>query len=118
MNDIMTDFLDDQRLLALERAADEYIQAENDIVTEAVTLGDKFVDLSLKQELDGMSEEDLNSELDSEAELLDDEDDYTEDGEPVYEDELDDNEYDDTMPIDADIEALVDELDLEDGEDF
>lgn len=108
MDEIIASYIEGQRYICVERAVDEYIQASNDLLIESVSLSDKFVDLSIEKDLDDMSEDELNSILDAEAEYYDDDD-----GDDWDEDDFELKVSDSAM-IDDDVAAIVDELDLED----
>lgn len=72
MDEYIRDVIDSKRLLIVERAVDEDLQAEKDLSVEVNTVVGKFVDGFITQEdIDGcqLCEEELNGTLDD---LIDD----------------------------------------------
>ena len=72
MDEYIRDVIDSKRMLVVERAVDEDLQAEKDLSIEVNTVVGKFVDGFISQEeIDGcqLCEEELNSTLDD---LIDD----------------------------------------------
>lgn len=72
MDEYIRDVIDSKRMLVVERAVDEDLQAEKDLSIEVNTVAGKFVDSFITQEeIDGcqLTEEELNGTLDD---LIDD----------------------------------------------
>lgn len=72
MDEYMKDVIDSKRMLVVERAVDEDLQAEKDLSIEVNSIAGKFVDSFISQEeIDGcqLCEEELNCTLDD---LIDD----------------------------------------------
>jgi len=72
MDEYIIDVIDSKRMLVVERAVDEDLQAEKDLSIEVNTVAGKFVDSFITQEeIDGcqLTEEELNGTLDD---LIDD----------------------------------------------
>lgn len=85
MDQYIKDVLDGRKQLMVEDAVDEHLQAEKELIVEATTVADKFIDNTIE----GLSEEELDAlidglveDIDIKADLADMEDpiDYT-DGE-------------------------------------
>ena len=72
---------------------DEYIQAENELMIEATTVADKFVDLALD---DGISGKDIDNMIDNDLDT--DIDEYE-----VY-----DGDFDDDDELSSDIDTMLD----------
>lgn len=106
LDEYIADYIS-SRYLVLERAADEYIQAENELIIEATSVSDNFIDLAT----DGVTDEDIDNMIDSDIDV---------DMDP--EDELIDNYFDDDDLLSSDIDAMLDldpdvnELDFDDDE--
>jgi hypothetical protein len=107
-----------QRFLIVENAVDEYLLAEQDILTEATTAADKMVDLHIDAGFDNESQyleddEEINEMLDEEiTETIDGEEDLfqdTTDGIEDDEDYVDDVE--DVLCPYNDLEALISDED-------
>lgn len=65
MDQYIKDVIDGRHFLIVERAADEYIQAEKEILTESTTTVDSFVDGII----DGISQEDLDAIIDGDVSI-------------------------------------------------
>lgn len=89
LDEYLADFIS-SRYLCLERAVDEYIQAENELMIEGTTVSDNFIDLDLD-----ISDEDIDSMIDS---TLDIDEDY----------EVADGDFDDDDILSSDIDAMLD----------
>ncbi len=116
MDEYIRDVIDSKRLLIVERAVDEDLQAEKDLSIEVNTVAGKFVDSFITQEdIDGcqLSEEELNGTLDD---LIDD---AEADEITLYEPDTfsdDDGELSDINAIlDSDIDPEILELDADDS---
>ena len=92
LDEYLADFIS-SRYLILERAADEYIQAENELMIEVTTVADNFVDLALD---DGISGEDIDNMIDNDLDA--DMDEYE-----VY-----DSDFDDDDDLSSDIDVMLD----------
>lgn len=112
MDEYIRDVIDSKRMLVVERAVDEDLQAEKDLSIEVNTVAGKFVDSFITQEeIDGcqLTEEELNGTLDD---LIDD---AEADEITLYEPDTfsdDDGELSDINAIlDSDIDPEILELD-------
>ena len=108
LNEYLQSFSNGQHLLLLERAADEYIQAEQELMIESTTTVDNFIDGFIDNEL---SEEELDNLIDGieEVDLQEENDDF------YPNDFVDDPEMSDVDTI-LDLEPEVNELDIEEEE--
>ena len=116
MDEYIRDVIDSKRMLVIERAVDEDLQAEKDLSIEVNTVVGKFVDGFISQEeIDGcqLCEEELNSTLDD---LIDD---AEADEITLYEPDTfsdDDGELSDINAIlDSDIDPELLELDVDES---
>ena len=119
---IIEDVMNSRRDLIVEKAVDEWLLAEHDIMISAVTEADKMADLSIDAEYDDESQyleddEEINAMLDEEIDGeydIDDEDDIFQD----TIDELDDDELFEDIDIEdetdyEDIDSYFDEDDID-----
>lgn len=90
MDQYIKDVIDSRGLLIVERAVDEYIQAENEILVETETPADSFCDGCI-------SDEEIGDMIDS---LADDDVDFTD---PDYDQDL---SMEDPMTLYPEIEEL------------
>ena len=77
LDEYLADFIS-SRYLCLERAVDEYIQAENELMLESESTVDRFIDLEMDisdDELDDM----IDDDIDTNDEYYVDDDDYLDD---------------------------------------
>jgi len=118
VNEMVAEIMAAQRFLIVENAVDEYLLAEQDILTEATTAADKMVDLHIDAGFDNESQyleddEEINEMLDEEiTETIDGEEDLfqdTTDGIEDDEDYVDDVE--DVLCPYNDLEALISDED-------
>lgn len=93
LDEYMADFIE-SRFLVLERAVDEYIQAENELMIEATTTPDKFVDLAID---DGITGEDIDNMIDNDLDV-----------DMEQEDEVYDGYFDDDDILSSDVDAILD----------
>lgn len=106
VDEMMADIIDAQRLLIVEDAVDEWLLAEKDILTEAVTAADRMADLEIDAKYDDESQfleddEEVNEFID--AVITDDiagEDD-------LFQDTLDDCEFYDDDEVIEDVEDVL-----------
>ena len=106
VDEMMADILDAQRLLIVEDAVDEWLLAEKDILTEAVTAADRMADLEIDAKYDDETQfleddEEVNAFIDSV--ITDDiagEDD-------LFQDTLDDCEFYDDDEVIEDVEDVL-----------
>jgi len=114
VNEMVAEIMAAQRFLIVENAVDEYLLAEQDILTEATTAADKMVDLHIDAGFDNESQyleddEEINEMLDEEiTETIDGEEDLFQDTTDGIEDDEDyvDDVEDVLCPYD-DLEALI-----------
>lgn len=103
---IIADIINAQRDLIVEDAVDEWLLAEQDILTEATTAADKMVDLHIDAGMDDESQyleddEEVNALLDEEiTEDIEGEDD-------VFQDTLDDADFYDDDDVVEDVEDVL-----------
>ena len=103
LDEYLADFIS-SRYLCLERAVDEYIQAENELMIESESTVDRFIDLEMDisdDELDDM----IDDYIDTNDEYYVDDDDY-----------LDDDILISDVNAMLDLEPEVNELDDDDSE--
>ena len=108
LDEYLADFIS-SRYLCLERAVDEYIQAENELMLESESTVDRFIDLEMDisdDELDDM----IDDDIDTNDEYYVDDDDYLDD------DYLDDDILISDVNAMLDLEPEVNELDDDDNE--
>lgn len=108
LDEYLADFIS-SRYLCLERAVDEYIQAENELMLESESTVDRFIDLEMDisdDELDDM----IDDDIDTNDEYYVDDDDYLDD------DYLDDDILISDVNAMLDLEPEVNELDDDDSE--
>lgn len=106
VDEMMADIIDAQRLLIVEDAVDEWLLAEKDILTEAVTAADRMADLEIDAKYDDDTQfleddEEVNAFID--AVITDDiagEDD-------LFQDTLDDCEFYDDDEVIEDVEDVL-----------
>lgn len=128
LNEYMSDFIS-SRYLCLERAADEYIQAENELSLEKTSEVDRFIDLEINIDDDvdidnftidnDLSFDDLDEESKSFKDQLDDLENEIASGEGLDDyDLLDDDEFENdqmmddiNIVIDMELEPDINELD-------
>ena len=106
VNEMMADILDAQRLLIVEDAVDEWLLAEKDILTEAVTAADRMADLEIDAKYDDETQfleddEEVNAFID--AVITDD----IADEDDLFQDTLDDCEFYDDDEVIEDVEDVL-----------
>lgn len=77
VNEMMADVLDGQRCYLVEKAVDEYLAAEQDLLSEATTAADKMVDLAIEDtpediEIDDFIDSYIEEDIEGEDDLLQD----------------------------------------------
>lgn len=90
LDEYLSDFIS-SRYLCLERAVDEYIQAEQEIMVEGTSVADTFIDLAMDisdEEIDNMIDNDIDADIE--------------------EDEVYDSEFDDDDILNSDVDAMMD----------
>ncbi len=106
VDEIIEDVMNAQRDLVVENAVDEWLLAENDILTEATTAADKMADLEIDSGYDDETQfleddEEVNAFIDSEIT-----DDIEGEGD-LFQDTLDDCGIDDEDELIEDIEDVL-----------
>ena len=63
MDQYIKDVIDSRKMLIVEKAVDEYIQAQNEIIVESTTVADNFCDADISDEELGEIIDDLAGDL-------------------------------------------------------
>lgn len=90
LDEYLSDFIS-SRYLCLERAVDEYIQAEQELMIEGTSVSDTFIDLAMDisdDEIDNMIDNDIDVDIEDDL---------------VYDSDFDDNDI-----LSSDIDAIMD----------
>ena len=104
VDEYIASVIESSRYLALEEAVDDYLSAEADLLIEATTAADRYIDDVIDSE--GLiTGEDIDAVIDSEDEI------YIDDGDNVFDDE--DEELEDihaVLDLEPEVDTLADEF--------